>query len=72
MKKIIVLFAIIAAAASFASGSAFQYDPHGKRDPFVPLIGAGKAAVTRLEDIVSIEDIRLEGIAIGGKGRRPS
>ena len=47
----------------------FNYEPKGKRDPFVPLIGSGRNVSTGLEGIVSIEDVNLEGIAMGAKGK---
>ncbi|MCM8761381.1 MAG: hypothetical protein NC938_01915 [Candidatus Omnitrophica bacterium] len=43
----------------------FQYESHGKRDPFVPLVGVDRPAAGRLEEITSVADIRLEGIATG-------
>ncbi|MBP7056736.1 MAG: hypothetical protein KBB52_07775 [Candidatus Omnitrophica bacterium] len=47
------------------------YDPKGKRDPFVPLIGQGRtSARINLEDVASIADIKLEGIAVGANGKR--
>lgn len=48
----------------------FQYDPHGKRDPFVSLLSTEKPSILKLEDITSAEDIRLEGVAVGAKGER--
>ena len=54
--------------AAFASAEQFEYNARGKRDPFVPLVGAEKPAVTKLSDITSVEDMRLEGIAGGAKG----
>lgn len=54
----------------FASAKVFQYEAHGRRDPFVPLIGKEKPMVVRIEDVVSTDDLRLEGIAIGAKGER--
>ena len=47
----------------------FRYDPHAKRDPMVPLIGKDKPMILKLENITSAEDVRLEGIADGPKGR---
>ena len=42
----------------------YAYDPHGKRDPFVPLIGQEKTGGSiKFVDIVSADDVRLEGIA---------
>ena len=53
------------------AGAAFEYESNGKRDPFVPLIGQEKAKkISGLEDITSIEDIKLEGIAIGASGKK--
>lgn len=49
---------------------AFQYESRGKRDPFVPLVGIERPAVVRLADIMSVEDVKLEGIAIGAKGMK--
>lgn len=55
---------------SFAICDNFQYDPHGRRDPFVPLMGVEKQGFGRVEDISSIEDVHLEGVAIGANGKR--
>ncbi|MFA5142831.1 MAG: hypothetical protein WC522_01510 [Candidatus Omnitrophota bacterium] len=42
----------------------FRYDPHGKRDPMVPLIGQEKTvgAAIPLSEVVSIDDVKLEGV----------
>lgn len=65
---VIVLLHIIGAAAAY--GEAYQYEPRGKRDPFVPLYGQGKtSAALALEDAVTIDDVRLEGIVTDAKGR---
>lgn len=47
----------------------FVYDSHGKRDPFVPLIGTVSEMSLSLEDVVSIDDIKLQGIAIDESGK---
>lgn len=73
MRKIVSIILISSAAIFilvFAYGESFQYESKGKRDPFVPLIGSGKAVTTGLEDIVSIDDVNLEGIAVGLRGKR--
>ena len=44
---------------------AFKYESHGRRDPFVPLVGQEKPSFVKLEDITSAEDLKLEGIASG-------
>jgi len=47
----------------------FRYDQHAKRDPMVPLVGKEKPVILKLENITSVEDLRLEGIADGPRGR---
>ena len=47
-------------------GAEFVYEAKGKRDPFVPLVGYRKQAVA-IEDILTIDDVYLEGIAVGPK-----
>jgi hypothetical protein len=53
-----------------AEDRASGYDPKGRRDPFVPLVGSGKAVVTGMDEILSVDDIVLEGIAMGAGGKR--
>jgi len=48
---------------------AHKYDPAGRRDPFVPLVGAERPASSGLENISSIEDVKLEGIALSPRGK---
>jgi hypothetical protein len=60
------LASFLVCATEISRAADFRYDSRGKRDPFVPLIGMDRPAVTKLEDIASIDDIRLEGIASGG------
>ncbi|GEM_PF-1328367 len=54
---------------SQGAGEGYKYDAHGKRDPLVPLVGIDSPAISRLEDITSIADIKLEGIASRSRGR---
>lgn len=62
---------IIASSLRDVESQGHQYEPRGKRDPFVPLIGQGKAsAMVGLEDVASISDVKLEGIAVNAKGKR--
>ncbi len=65
---IMLLFFITAEPC--AAGEGFKYESRGKRDPFVPLVGASRPAVVKLEDITSAEDIKVEGIATGAQGKR--
>lgn len=66
--SIALIFLIIASAEGVCDD--FKYEPRGKRDPFVPLIGQDKVVIATLADVSSVEDIKLEGIAIGSDGRR--
>ncbi len=54
---------------AFTVAEDFKYGSHGKRDPFVPLVGQDKSAATSLIDITSFEDLKLEGIALGSGGK---
>lgn len=66
-----VTICIIAVAVllSFQANAEFsKYEAHGRRDPFVSLVGSEKPTVTKLSDITSVEDIKLEGIVSGAKG----
>jgi hypothetical protein len=47
----------------------FEYESKGKRDPFIPLIGQENPKISNLGDITSIEDIRVDGIAMGAGGK---
>ena len=69
--KVFITGSIILASAVLlkAYGAEFVYDAKGKRDPFTPLVGERKETVA-IEDILSIEDIILEGIAVGPKGSK--
>jgi hypothetical protein len=52
---------------SFAEG--FVYSGKGKRDPFVPLVGAGAAYYVKdALEITSAQDVVLEGILYDEKG----
>lgn len=66
----LVFLAITVSAAVSANAQGLKYESKGKRDPFVPLIGSGKIITSGLDDILSIEDVSLEGIAVGAGGKR--
>jgi hypothetical protein len=71
-KQASLLFMSLAVIVVFTlpcAGEDYKYDSHGKRDPFVPLIGIDRPAVSKLEDVSSIADVKLEGIA-SSPGRR--
>jgi len=68
---ILILVALtVFITAHFAIGENFKYVPRGKRDPFVPLIGQDKGGALALEDVTSAADLKLEGIAFVGTGRK--
>ena len=66
--KLTVFLFILIGLGSLAGAEIFEYNSHGRRDPFVPLVGFEKPVVARLADITSVEDLRLEGIVSGSKG----
>ncbi len=47
----------------------FIYDSHGKRDPFIPLVGLPHIR-TAVSEIMSIDDVDFQGIARDARGRR--
>jgi len=69
------IFAALFFTSTLASGAggeegSFAYIHHGKRDPFVPLVGTAKMRTsTSLEDVMSIEDVSLQGLASDSAGR---
>jgi len=66
----LLISAFIVTAAPCAMCEGFQYESHGKRDPFTPLVGGARPIVAKLEDITSAEDLKVEGIAVGARDRR--
>lgn len=62
-------FLMFACFVSAEDADKFVYDSHGKRDPFIPLVGLphGRIAVS---EILSIDDVDFQGIARDARGRR--
>ena len=48
----------------------FVYDSHGRRDPFVPLVGLRHITGITSMEITSIDDVDFQGIASDAKGRK--
>ncbi len=62
-----LVFSVCTEGASFA----YEYAAHGRRDPFVPLVGVEKgAAASGLVGVYSIEDVSLQGIVNGPGGKK--
>jgi hypothetical protein len=71
-RKIVYIITVTVAAALvyLPSGPVYGYESKGKRDPFVSLVGQDKGSHSAgLEGIVSIQDVLLEGIAMGPSGK---
>jgi len=66
---LLLSFLLTGILVSFSSGADYKYESHGKRDPFVPLVGIDAPAASRLEDVTSIADVKLEGIASAPGGK---
>ncbi|MCX5667180.1 MAG: hypothetical protein NTY34_02575 [Candidatus Omnitrophica bacterium] len=70
MNRKIVYTIIAAVGCGYWASAGFCYESNGKRDPFIPLIGQEKGnRPSSLEEITLIEDVLLEGIAIGPMGK---
>lgn len=67
-RAIIVAVSFIACAVAW-SGDDFTYEVRGRRDPFIPLVGPGTRLKASLKDVTSIDEIQVEGIAVGLHGK---
>ena len=67
---LLLLFLIILQGAVFALAEeeVYVYDSRGRRDPFIPLVGVTATAVSSLDDVMSIEDVKLQGVASNAAG----
>lgn len=68
---LIILFSLASAIifVSPGAGDDYRYESRGRRDPFVPLVGMDRPTVSKLEDVTSIADLKLEGIASSLSGK---
>jgi hypothetical protein len=55
-------------AAAYAA-EIEKYNSRGKRDPFVPLVGVAETSAASIEDIMSIDDVNLQGTAGDSAGK---
>ncbi|MBD3426178.1 MAG: hypothetical protein GF409_02985 [Candidatus Omnitrophica bacterium] len=57
---------------SHAEPGGFEYESHGRRDPFIPLVGVetARGRVEGLTGIMSIDDVSLQGILVGPDGSK--
>lgn len=61
--------ALILCAVEARAG--YKYESHGRRDPFVPLVGfAEKGTKDGLKGVYTVEDLKLQGITKGGDGSK--
>ena len=76
MRPLILALILITSAMVFlpavrsvcADETNFIYDPHGARDPFLPLVTPSGAIIT-YETEFAVSEMALEGIVSDGKGR---
>lgn len=61
------LFVMIAAVQKPASADEISYDPHGKRDPFVPLITLTSKDSTGLMGVETVDELTIEGLVYDPK-----
>ncbi len=65
----VVLLVVCVAYGDARGEGTFAYNSKGKRDPFMPLLGHERQAGSP-EDISTIDDVKLEGIAVQSEGKR--
>lgn len=53
--------------AAIAAGERSLYDPHGKRDPFVPLVTLATKVSSSLLGVENIDEITVEGVVYDPK-----
>ncbi len=70
ISRAVLLSAAFLLAAEWSFCQSSLYEPRGKRDPFVPLVGSDRPSVIKLKDVVSVDDVRLEGVASGPGGKK--
>ena len=72
MRPLILALMLMGAAAismaAWAGETSLVYDPHGARDPFLPLVTPGGAIIT-YETEFAVSEMALEGIVSDGAGR---
>ena len=61
---------LFSACLALYSEEEYVYDSRGRRDPFVPLLGVTSGTVESLDDVISIDDINLQGIASDSAGKK--
>jgi hypothetical protein len=66
---LIILLMLSTGFAIMSRSDNVKYMAAGRRDPFVPLVGADRPVNAGLENISSVEDLKLEGIAISPNGK---
>lgn len=66
--SVMILILTVLSTTVFCADVTMKYQSKGKRDPFVPLVGPESSHVSGLAEIVSIDDVHLEGIAVGARG----
>lgn len=66
---LLLSMALSALCGPLGAADNYKYESHGRRDPFVPLVGMDRPAVSKLEDATSIADIKVEGIVSRSGGK---
>ena len=70
LKVVSVTCLLLSLSTGAYAGGAEAYDGHGRRDPFVPLLGITTMAIGSLDDVLNIEDVDVQGIASNSEGAR--
>ncbi|MBF0217032.1 MAG: hypothetical protein HQL30_08580 [Candidatus Omnitrophica bacterium] len=69
--SVFLCLAVSASAGAASDEKAYRYNPNGKSDPFVPLVGVSeRAVISGIRGILSAGDIKLQGITVNADGSR--
>ena len=67
--SLFIALALSVLSGAFSVADDYKYESRGKRDPFVPLVGIDRPVVSKLEEVTSIADVKVEGIVSASGGR---
>jgi len=66
---VVLFILVIISTSSFLFGQGiFKYDPHSKRDPFIPLVDREGNLLPEIRPVSGVVELNLEGILWDNEG----